>query len=402
MAYCEDYIELISAALDGVLSPAEQEKLTAHLSTCRECQKLYDDLAALRSAMSGLPPVSVPPELKERIMDAVAAEAQDAKVVPFAPAEKKASSIRWQRWLASAAVLAIAVLGTWSWKPWESRSDVALPHFNETTVSDRGVGSSSHPVTKAAGAAPAAPIVPTPAPPPQPEPASAPVEVSAPTEEGAAAPFSDNSGDALTEFRDANAGMGHGSIKVKTAAPTGGDISAFSSESPSAESAYGFTSVGQAPDASLPEESSSLQTVPIQSNASVSSISGDSQPTAMPRLFSIAPAAAHSAPVLPSTGEEEVSEQSVTSQTDAVNVLVNYIYEFVGTVEPVEDSQDGCYAVDSPTGVSGTVTCAGEDEEVYLLDYQDDLSPDIFHYTVNKRTGEVILLEQEELSDSAF
>ena len=84
MAYCEDYIELISAALDGVLSPAEQEKLTAHLSTCRECQKLYDDLAALRSAMSGLPPVSVPPELKERIMDAVAAEAQDAKVVPFA------------------------------------------------------------------------------------------------------------------------------------------------------------------------------------------------------------------------------------------------------------------------------------------------------------------------------
>ena len=79
----------------------------------------------------------------------------------------------------------------------------------------------------------------------------------------------------------------------------------------------------------------------------------------MPRLFSIAPAAAHSAPVLPSTGEEEVSEQSVTSQTDAVNVLVNYIYEFVGTVEPVEDSQDGCYAVDSPTGVSGTVTCAG-------------------------------------------
>ena len=109
----------------------------------------------------------------------------------------------------------------------------------------------------------------------------------------------------------------------------------------------------------------------------------------MPRLFS--------APVpqsVPSPAVEKVPEQGVASQAEAVNVLVNYIYEFVGEVDLVEDGLNMNYTVNSPTGVSGVVTCVGEDEEVYFLNYTDDLSPDVLNYSVNKQTGEVALLAQ--------
>lgn len=88
----------------------------------------------------------------------------------------------------------------------------------------------------------------------------------------------------------------------------------------------------------------------------------------------------------------------MTSQEQAVNVLANYIYEFVDTVEPVDDTPD-VYTISSPTGVSGTVTCLGEFEPAFLLDYQESLSDQVFHYSVSRSTGEVFLLGQEELSE---
>ena len=116
MAYHDEYVELISAAVDGALSPAQQEKLEAHLALCPECRALYEELTALYAALLDLPPVEVPAGLTERIMAAVAAE----QVLPFAPAEKKKPAAHWQRWLASAAVLAVVIAGAWGWKPWET------------------------------------------------------------------------------------------------------------------------------------------------------------------------------------------------------------------------------------------------------------------------------------------
>ena len=129
MAHCDEYIELISAAIDGALSPAETEKLNAHLTQCPECEALYKELTALHTALGDLPPVEVPADLTERIMAAVAAE----QVLPFAPAEKKHSSRHWQKWLASAAVLAVVLMGTWTWKPWANHvKDQPLPPAQET------------------------------------------------------------------------------------------------------------------------------------------------------------------------------------------------------------------------------------------------------------------------------
>lgn len=377
MAHCDEYLELISASLDGALSPEAQEKLNAHLASCAECQKLYDDLSALHAALADLPPVEVPAGLKDRIMDAVAAEAENTKVLPFAP--KKASR-HWQRWLASAAVLAVVVMGTWSWKPWESAAD--RPRSAESaagrgsSVPDSGSASAGTADAAAPARQPSSLSIPAEA-----QPAAAPeltdpifTNASAPAAEGANAPTEKIAVHSAKEVPASD-----GAASPQGAAPAeNGDIS-LPLESPAV---YGFTSTEQAPEVSTTVDLPGLRSTPAES--------GESQPTAAPRLFSIGPTSMY----VPFDNGELELKQSVTSQADAVNVLVNYIYEFVGEVELVEDGLNMNYTVNSPTGVSGVVTCVGEDEEVYFLNYTDDLSPDVLNYSVNKQTGEVTLLAQ--------
>ena len=111
MTHCDEYVELISAALDGALSPEEQARLEAHLAQCPDCRTLYEDLSKLRQALRELPPMEIPAGLTERIMHAGAAEAAETKVVPL-PA-KKPVSLRWRKWAATAAVLALILAGGW-------------------------------------------------------------------------------------------------------------------------------------------------------------------------------------------------------------------------------------------------------------------------------------------------
>ena len=47
MTHCDEYVELISAALDGALSPHEQARLEAHLAQCPDCRTLFYDLESL-------------------------------------------------------------------------------------------------------------------------------------------------------------------------------------------------------------------------------------------------------------------------------------------------------------------------------------------------------------------
>lgn len=109
MSYCDESIELISAALDGALSPEEQAKLEAHLAQCPDCKALYEDLSRIHQSLLDLPPVEVPEGLTGRIMDAVAAEAAQPKVVPLP--QPKRSARPWQRWAVTAAAVAVVILG---------------------------------------------------------------------------------------------------------------------------------------------------------------------------------------------------------------------------------------------------------------------------------------------------
>ena len=105
MTDCDRALELISAGLDGALTPEEKDWLEKHLEHCPACRALDADFAALHQLLPTLAP-EPPAELKERIMDAVRAE----KTVPF-PAREQKKPRRWKAWVSVAAVAALVFLG---------------------------------------------------------------------------------------------------------------------------------------------------------------------------------------------------------------------------------------------------------------------------------------------------
>lgn len=67
---CDRYLNLISARLDGPLSPADEAELTAHLNTCPECRAISHDLAGMHAELTGCA-VAPPAELAEGIMNTI-------------------------------------------------------------------------------------------------------------------------------------------------------------------------------------------------------------------------------------------------------------------------------------------------------------------------------------------
>ena len=81
MRECHDYIDLLTAQLDGQISETEERELFEHLLACPECRMIQEDLLELSDTMSEMQ-VAPPADLTARIMDAVAAE-KKAKIIPF-------------------------------------------------------------------------------------------------------------------------------------------------------------------------------------------------------------------------------------------------------------------------------------------------------------------------------
>ena len=96
----EIYEALISAQLDGELSPEEEARLEAHLAACPQCRAAKAELEAVHQLLlndSALPP----PGLTERIMAGL-------------PTQPKKKAVPWARRiapLAAAAVVALVVIG---------------------------------------------------------------------------------------------------------------------------------------------------------------------------------------------------------------------------------------------------------------------------------------------------
>ena len=105
MSSCAAYEALVSAYLDGALSPEERTALAEHMESCRACRQYFDDQVALHEALLSLEDVPAPADLAERVM---------AQVRLSAPAKGKTLSLpRWGRWAALAACCAVAALGLW-------------------------------------------------------------------------------------------------------------------------------------------------------------------------------------------------------------------------------------------------------------------------------------------------
>ncbi len=103
--FCDNYIELISASLDGALSPEDTLVLDVHLAQCPACRAMARDLKDIHDALSSLPGAEPPAGLADRIMAALPPD----NIVPL-PVRK---TFQWKRWAASAAALALVLLGAW-------------------------------------------------------------------------------------------------------------------------------------------------------------------------------------------------------------------------------------------------------------------------------------------------
>ena len=89
----EQYIELMSAALDGEIAPAERQTLDAHLAVCPECAALWQELRTESAALRALD-CEVPEELKAHILGSL-------------PAQEKPRRSPWRRWAAACACLVL-------------------------------------------------------------------------------------------------------------------------------------------------------------------------------------------------------------------------------------------------------------------------------------------------------
>jgi len=91
--------DLLSAMLDGELSPEQRGSVTAHLEVCAECRTEMEDTASARTALRALPVLDPPPGL----------------LPGTAPAERSRLRPVWGWAAAGAAATALAVglaLGT--------------------------------------------------------------------------------------------------------------------------------------------------------------------------------------------------------------------------------------------------------------------------------------------------
>lgn len=107
MKPCEYYIELLSAALDGMLSEEQELELAEHLASCPACRELGPQLVAAHAAFTRMEELEAPEGFAEAVMARVRAEeSARPKVVPFhrRPAVKVLGA------LAACAVLCVGLL----------------------------------------------------------------------------------------------------------------------------------------------------------------------------------------------------------------------------------------------------------------------------------------------------
>lgn len=109
MLSCNEALELLSARLDGALSPEETAQLEEHLAGCGACRDAERDLALLCGELSALA-ADPPSGLKDEVLSAI----RQAPVgAGGTGAEAPSSRHGWRRWrpLAAAVILILAGAG---------------------------------------------------------------------------------------------------------------------------------------------------------------------------------------------------------------------------------------------------------------------------------------------------
>ncbi|MCI0361593.1 MAG: zf-HC2 domain-containing protein, partial [Planctomycetaceae bacterium] len=139
--------ELLSAYLDGELSPAEREQIESHLAADPEARQLLDELRVLSSQVRELPRIAAESEFTERVIQAVrAAEAvRNGELTPGSVARAAAladisapGKPRRGRRIAAALAGVAAVAAAVAFMVWTFNRPVTIPGGG-TVVKNNGI-----------------------------------------------------------------------------------------------------------------------------------------------------------------------------------------------------------------------------------------------------------------------
>ena len=68
---CNEFVELVTAYLDGALGPADRQRVLDHLDLCDGCSTYLEQIRATARAVADLPaPGALPDAGRQRLLDA--------------------------------------------------------------------------------------------------------------------------------------------------------------------------------------------------------------------------------------------------------------------------------------------------------------------------------------------
>ena len=67
---CNEFVELVTAYLDGSLDPDAERRFVEHLAECDGCDRYLEQIRATINALGHLPAERLAPEARDRLLDA--------------------------------------------------------------------------------------------------------------------------------------------------------------------------------------------------------------------------------------------------------------------------------------------------------------------------------------------
>jgi anti-sigma factor RsiW len=67
---CDEFVELVTAYLDGNLDRTTEQRFVEHLAECDGCDRYLDQIRTTVNALGHLPTQSLAPEARDRLLTA--------------------------------------------------------------------------------------------------------------------------------------------------------------------------------------------------------------------------------------------------------------------------------------------------------------------------------------------
>jgi anti-sigma factor RsiW len=67
---CDEFVELVTAYLEGALAPETERRFVEHLAECDGCDRYLDQIRTTVGALGHLPGQTLAPEARDRLLAA--------------------------------------------------------------------------------------------------------------------------------------------------------------------------------------------------------------------------------------------------------------------------------------------------------------------------------------------